>query len=114
MHESENPNIHKNAIMEARNALFFENVFPCKSKYGSSSSKRTNETVNEESHDSEDEQGVQTKPKRSKRTRVEKSFGLEFLTYLLENEPQNYEEAVSSSEGPLWKEAIKSEVDSIL
>ena len=39
VHESENPNIHKNAIMEARNALFFENVFPCKSKYGSSSSK---------------------------------------------------------------------------
>ena len=33
---------------------------------------------------------------------------------MLENEPQNYEEALSSSEGPLWKEAIKSEVDSIL
>ena len=27
---------------------------------------------------------------------------------------QNYEEAVNSSERPLWKEAIKSEVDSIL
>ena len=114
VHESENPDIHKNTIMESRNASFFENVFPCKSKDGSSSSKRTYETMNEESHDSEDEQGVQTEPRRSKRTRVEKSFGPEFLTYLLENEPQNYEEAVSSSEGPLWKEAIKSEVDSIL
>ena len=70
--------------------------------------------MNEESHDSEDEQGVQIEPRRSKRTRVEKSFGPELLTYLLENEPQNYEKTVSSLEGPLWKEAIKSKVDSIL
>ena len=57
---------------------------------------------------------VQTEPRRGKRTTVEKSFGLEFLIYLLENEPQNYEEVVSSSNGPLWQEAIKNEVDSIL
>ena len=113
MHESENPNIHKSTIMESRNASFFENVFPCKFKNGSSSSKRTYETMNEESHDLEDEQWVQTELRRNKRTKVEKKFGLEFLTYLFENELQNYE-AVNSSEGPLWKEAIKSEVDSIL
>ena len=58
VHEFENPNIHKNTIMESRNASFFENVFPYKFKDGSSSSKRTYETMNEESHDSEDEQGV--------------------------------------------------------
>ena len=73
--------------MESRNASFFENVFPCKSKDGSSSSKRTYKTMNEESQDSEDEQGVQNKPRPSKRIRVEKSFDLEFLTYMLENEP---------------------------
>ena len=33
---------------------------------------------------------------------------------LLEKEPQNYEEAIGSSEGLLWKETIKREVDSIL
>ena len=75
-------------------------------------------------------------PRRSKRARVEKSFGPDFLTYLLEydsntltclienepdflsclieNEHRTYREAVTSTEGPLWKEAIKSEVDSIL
>ena len=74
VHESENPNIHKNAIMESKNASLFENVFPCKSKYESSSSKQTYETMNEESHDSEDEQEVQTEPKQGKRIRVEKSF----------------------------------------
>ena len=103
VHESENPDIHKNTIMESRNALFFENVFPCKSKNGSSSSKRTYETMNEESHDSEDEKRVQTESRQSKRTRVEKAFGPKFLTYLLENELQNYEEAVNSLKGSLWK-----------
>ena len=31
--------IHKNMIMESRNESFFEDVFPCKSKEESSSSK---------------------------------------------------------------------------
>ena len=60
---SKNPNTYKNTIMESRNASLFENVFPCKSKDDSSSSKQTYETMNDEIHDSEDEQGVQTDPK---------------------------------------------------
>ena len=31
----------------------------------------------------------------------------------MENEPQSFQEVVNSPEGPLWKEAIKSEIDSI-
>ena len=42
-----------------------------------------------------------------------KSFGPDFLTYMLEREPQTFK-AVNSSDGPLWKEAIKSDIDSIL
>lgn len=53
-------------------------------------------------------------PRRSKRARVQKTFGDDFLTFFLENELQTYVEAISSLESPLWKEAIKSEVDSIL
>ena len=41
-------------------------------------------------------------------------FGLDFLTYLFENEPQTFKEAVTSPEAPFWKEAINSEVESIL
>ena len=55
--------------------------------------------MNEESHDSKNEKYVQTEPKRGKRTRDEKSFSHDFLTYLLENEPQHYEEAVSFLKG---------------
>ena len=36
-----------------------------------------------------------------KRARTKKSFKLEFLTYMLENEPQTYKEIISSLEGPL-------------
>ena len=50
----------------------------------------------------------------SKKARTEKSFALDFLTYMLEVEPQTYKEAISSTKGSLWKKAIKSEIDSIM
>ena len=39
VYESNISNIHKNMIMESRNASFFEYVFPCKSKEKPCSSK---------------------------------------------------------------------------
>ncbi|RVW87884.1 Retrovirus-related Pol polyprotein from transposon TNT 1-94 [Vitis vinifera] len=107
VYESNIPDIHKNTIMESRNASFFEDVFPCKSKEESSSSKRMLE-----SQDQNEE--VEVEPRRSKRVRTEKSFGPDFLTFMLEGEPQTFKEAVNSTEGLMWKEAIKSEIDSIL
>ena len=52
--------------------------------------------------------------RRSKRQRKEFSFGDDFYTYLIENEPSFYFEAISSPDALLWKEAIKTELDSIL
>nr|CAN76029.1 hypothetical protein VITISV_016069 [Vitis vinifera] len=112
VYESNIPDIHKNTIMESRNASFFEDVFPCKSKEEPSSSKRMLETINENSQDQNEE--VEVEPRRSKRVRTEKSFGPDFLTFMLEGEPQTFKEAVNSTEGLMWKEAIKSEIDSIL
>ena len=90
VYKSEILDIHKNTIMESRNASFFEHIFPCKSDEGPSSSKRTYETMNEDSQDQNQEQEVEDEPRRSKRIRIEKSFGPYFLTYLLENEPQSF------------------------
>ena len=70
------------------------------------------ETIHENSQD-EDTDG-EVEPRRSKRARTEKSFGLDFLTYMLKGEPQTYKEAVNSMERLMWKKAIKSEIDSIL
>ena len=101
-------------IIESRNAAFFEETFPCKEKQRIESLKRTIDTatssdqVNQESNEPENEL------RRSKRAKTSKSFGPDFLTYLLENEPQSYREAMTSPEAPLWKEAINSEIDSIL
>ncbi|GJV61679.1 retrovirus-related pol polyprotein from transposon TNT 1-94 [Tanacetum coccineum] len=52
--------------------------------------------------------------RRSKRARTEKSFVPDFVSFMVENEPASYREAVTSLEGHQWKEAIKSEIDSIL
>ena len=102
--------------MESINPSFIELVFPRKSKKSSSSSKWTRETNSEYEYSDDEEQEnmdeLETKdaPRRSKRARVEKSFGPDFLTYLLENEPRSYSEAVHCPDGPFGKEAIKSEV----
>ena len=112
VYESNIPDIHQNTIMESRNASFFEDVFPYGSKEKPSSSKRVLETIHENSQD-EDTDG-EVEPRRSKRARTEKSFGPDFLTYMLEGEPQTYKKAVNSTKSLMWKKAIKSEIDSIL
>ena len=49
--------------------------------------------------------------RRSKRIREVNTFGNYFDTYLTDNEPQTYFNAISPSEAPFWKEAIKTEID---
>nr|GEW13705.1 hypothetical protein [Tanacetum cinerariifolium] len=94
-----NPDIQKNTVMESRNASFFENIFPCLTKETGSSSRIVEEVI---------------EPRRSKRARTEKSFGPDFVSFMVENEHTSYREVVTSSESHQWKEAIKSEIDSIL
>lgn len=112
VHESRVPDIHKNTIMESRNVSFFEHVFPCLDKKDISTSSVAPQEENEERVEEVEEEEIE--PRRSKRARVEKSFGPDFYTYMVEREPQTFQEAVTSSEGPQWKEAIKCEMDSIL
>ncbi|KAI3728566.1 hypothetical protein L6452_17204 [Arctium lappa] len=98
--------------MESRNASFFEDVSPCLNKEDQASFSKGKEIVQDDEQILSNEEDV--KPRRSKRARVEKSFGPDFLTYVVESEPKTYHEAVTSSEGPQWKEAINSEIESIL
>ena len=85
VHKSEIPDINQNMIIESRNAAFLEETFPCKEKQRIESLNRTIDTatssdqVNQESNEPENE------PRRSKRAKTSKSFGPDFLTYLLEN-----------------------------
>jgi hypothetical protein len=60
------------------------------------------------------EERNEVEPRRSKRTKTSKTFGLDFLTFMLEDEPQSFKEAMSMPEALLWKEAVNSEIESIL
>ena len=53
-------------------------------------------------------------PRQSTRQRKSVSFGLDFLALFLENEPQTFKAAMSSSESTYWKVAVNREIESIL
>jgi hypothetical protein len=109
--------------MESRNAYFFENVFPSRD---AKHPKRTREnapsvehkttvtTVPNDEHQIDDEHQNDEEPRRSKRARTSKTFGPDFMTYLVDKDPFTYKEAMSTQDAPQWKEAIKSEIDSIM
>jgi len=91
-----------NTIIETKNAEFFEYIYPLSDKNFHTPVETNREiTSNEEL-------------RRSKRPRKEYfSYGNDFQTFLVDNEPSNYFEAISSSDAKYWKEAIKIEIDSI-
>ncbi|PHT29747.1 hypothetical protein CQW23_30665 [Capsicum baccatum] len=70
-------------------------------------SKRPRDKLSENVHNEEN-------PRRSTRQRTSTSFGSDFVTFLLENEPQIFKEAMSSSDSSFWKKAVNNEIDSIL
>lgn len=51
---------------------------------------------------------------RSKKPKVVKNIGEDFYTFLIEDDPLTYNEAMMFGEAPFLKEAIKSEMNSIL
>ena len=66
------------------------------------------------SHPKLSDQEEEVELKRSKRQKVTKDFGSDFITFQIEGDPPTFKDAMASSEVRHWKEAIKSEMDSIL
>jgi hypothetical protein len=123
--KSEILDVHVDTFLESRDVTFFENIFPMKKLYGMSSllanmiadtspepsknfdhSEHTPEPIHEEI-DSE-------APRRSKRPRTAKSFGDDFTVYLMDDTPKIIVKAFASPDADDWKEAVCSEMDSIL
>ena len=93
--------------METKNIKFFEDIFPLRSSVSSSvdtSPKQLVETSSEP---------MRQDLRRSKRQRIEKSFGDYFYTYHVEDASLSYSKVVSSLEANLWEQAINIEIDSI-
>ncbi|KAL2231120.1 UNVERIFIED_CONTAM: Retrovirus-related Pol polyprotein from transposon TNT 1-94 [Sesamum indicum] len=53
-------------------------------------------------------------PRRSKIDRIVKDFGSDFVTYNIKDDPITFKDAMTTSEAKQWKEAVKSEMDSIV
>ena len=53
-------------------------------------------------------------PRRSKRARTSKFFGSDFLTFLLENEPLTFKEAMFNAEASLWKECNSPKMQAVI
>jgi hypothetical protein len=53
-------------------------------------------------------------PTRSKRQRTAKSLGNDFIVYLVDDTHTTISEALASPDADYWKEAVQSEMDSIL
>jgi hypothetical protein len=115
--KSEVPDMHVNSLLESHDATFFENIFSMKDSHVISSLP-LNETVNttpkyvefsehdEHTLESNHEEIHSDAPRRSKRQKTAKSFG--------DDSPKTITEAFSSPDADDWKEAVRSEMDSIL
>jgi len=122
------------SISEYRDADFFEHVFPLKKDVPHIVSNVVPEHVNLPVSSSS-VGDLATEPRRSKRQKAETSFGSDFITsflievlesfdvdaltdefvslFLLEEDPKTYQEAMKSIDATFWREAIKSEIDSL-
>nr|GEW19846.1 alpha-glucan water dikinase, chloroplastic-like [Tanacetum cinerariifolium]GEX38528.1 alpha-glucan water dikinase, chloroplastic-like [Tanacetum cinerariifolium] len=67
--------------------------------------QRDDNDLQDERQDQPKEEEVE--PIRSKRARIEKSFGPDFVSFMVENEPTSYREAVTFSEWLNGKKPLK-------
>ena len=103
-------------------ATFFETIFPMKENTASTSQPTIQVEPETEPEPtplvvpkiSNDENDSEVVPRRSRRQRTEKSFGDDFAVYLMDDVPRTLAEAYASLDADDWKEAVQSEMDSIL
>ena len=72
------------------------------------------EHVDVETHVENHEEDNNIVTQKSKRHMTVKSFGEDYIIYLMDDSPKTIEEAYSSLDVDLWKEAVQSEMDSIM
>ena len=115
------PDLHVGIIMESRDATFFEDIFPMRDETSSSRQETIEKDVstepimhNETPLTNIPEEENNEALRKSKRQRTAKSFGDDFIVYLVDDTPRTIEEAYSSPDADYWKEAVRSEMDSIM
>jgi hypothetical protein len=122
--KSEVPDIRVGTIIESKDASFYEDIFPMRDAPSTSrqEANEANETPEpaipmeyyERTRDEFPEEEDNEVPVRSKRQRIAKSFGDDFIVYLVDDTPKSISEAYASPDADYWKEAVRSEMDSIM
>jgi hypothetical protein len=113
--KSEVPDMHVDTIMKSRDAIFFENMFPMKDMHSNARfsseiipESSTSDDYFEQPHENVYEDGLEKDdneaPSRSKRRRTAKSFGDDFIVYLVDDTPTSTAEAYASLDADDWKE----------
>ncbi|WVZ61048.1 hypothetical protein U9M48_010979 [Paspalum notatum var. saurae] len=106
--------------MESRDAIFFEDVFSMKDTLSTSSlesfvpHKPINPLIHVEPSNIENPIDEDIEVTRKRRQMILKSFGDDFIVYLVDDTPRTIEDAYSSQDADYWKEAIRNEMDSIM
>jgi hypothetical protein len=101
--------------MESRDASFFEDIFPMRA-VGSNSLSENNHTPPLESFDEiytppeEDNHLVNEPTRKSKRPRIAKSFGDDFIVYLVDHVPKTLSQAYASPDAEYWNDVVRSEM----
>jgi hypothetical protein len=122
--KSKVPDMRVGTIIESNDATFFEDIFPMKGSSSSSNQEMPSlssqelftipePTISIEHADNPVEDNNRA-PTRSKRRRTKKTFGDDFIVYVVDDTPTSISEAYASQDVDYWKEAIHSEMDSIL
>jgi hypothetical protein len=115
------PDMHVGTIMESRDATFLKNIFPIRDETSSSRQEfieddGSAEPIEHNEHTlvENSEEDNNDASRKSKRQRTVKSFGDDFIVYLIDDTPRTIEEAYSSPDADYWKEAVRSKMDSIM
>jgi hypothetical protein len=108
--------------MESRDAIFFENKFPMKTTPSTTGHesvilhehehKHKHEMFTpvqqiEELHEQNPEEDDIVVTRKSKRQRVAKSFGKDYIVYLVDDTPMTIEQVYSSPDADLWGSSKK-------
>ena len=99
---SENGLVEVNSIIETKNADFFENIFPWKTN--TKQQVQSNLTI-------ESSDPFKPRLRISKRERKETNFCDDFYTFLIDDNSRSYKKTMTSSDAPLWKEAINNKLN---
>jgi hypothetical protein len=101
--------LNAKVIIESIDADFYEEKFPFKSRNSGGTTSSHIPVIR--GSDSNNE--VEPELRRSKRVRVAKDYGPDYSAYILEEDPKNLQEALSSLDADLWQEAINDEMYSL-